>query len=519
MRILHFALFIAIFGACKSLTPIQKATVPEKDNGSEDGVSSSGPLGGDKQETEGEIDPEEYSTLGADGISLVDSATADLKTQVGTIFLQSCGKCHNKSGPTPVYVDNNKVQWDTVIKTSSSILARVNAKTNPMPSLDAPAALQITAKQKATITSYLKTQTSFKPKISLDKLKLPPRFSIKVFAPVLGARTMAVHSSGVVFVGTGGFWNKDPEGRVLALVPQGGQIKVVSFLKGLDNPNGVALDGDDLYVVEYQRIVRISNARQLAQKMAKEGGGPVDKAKYKTIFKNFPKQNVHQWKSIAISPDRKIYVSVGSNCNSCDFDRNIFSVILRMNLDGSGQSVVARGVRNTMGLAFHPNTKKLWFTDNSRDEMGPDIPNDELNVLNGGRNDFGFPFCHGKGTKDPLFNAGKDCNSFKSPFVALDAHVAPLGLSFYTGNVFPQEYRNQIFIAEHGATGLPKIGYRIKMVNPESGSGTYKDFISGWLGKGTDKFWGRPVDVKNYIDNSLLISDDYAGVVYQVSYK
>lgn len=519
MRILRLALFMSMLMACKSLSLSQKAAINEKDKVAEKTADSSGPLVEDNQAGGGEINPEEYSSMGPDGTSLVDSATADLKTQAGAIFLQSCGKCHNKSGPTPVFVENNKVIWDSVIKTASSILARVNSKTNPMPPHDAPAERMITAAQKATINSYLKDKTSFKPKVSLEKLILPPRFSIKVFAPVLGARTMAVHSSGVVFVGTGGFWNKDPEGRVLALVPQGGQIKVVSFLKGLDNPNGVALDGDDLYVVEYQRIVRISNARQLAQKMAREGGGPVDKSKYQTVFKNFPKQNVHQWKSIAISPDRKIYVSVGSNCNSCDLDRNIFSVILRMNLDGSGKTVVARGVRNTIGLAFHPTTKKLWFTDNARDEMGPDVPKDELNVLDGKGDDFGFPFCHAQGTKDPQFNAGKDCNTLHRPFIPLDAHVAPLGLGFYTGNVFPQEYRNQIFIAEHGATGLPKIGYRIKRVNPESASGTYKDFISGWLAKGTDKFWGRPVDVKTYIDGSMLISDDFAGVVYQVNFK
>jgi glucose/arabinose dehydrogenase len=213
-----------------------------------------------------------------------------------------------------------------------------------------------------------------------------------------------------------------------------------------------------------------------------------------------------------------MYVQVGSNCNICETNPGIHGQIRRYNADGTGMEIVARGVRNTVGFDWHPVTKELWFTDNGRDNLGDDVPPDELDRADKPGLHFGFPFCHGGDVPDPDFGSQHRCDEFVPPMQKLGPHVAALGMRFYTGSAFPPEYRNQIFIAEHGSWNRSTpIGYRITIVRLEANTAQkYETFAEGWLQSGTP--WGRPVDVLVMPDGALLVSDDHAGVVYRISY-
>ncbi|GIV35693.1 MAG: hypothetical protein KatS3mg032_0072 [Cyclobacteriaceae bacterium] len=216
-----------------------------------------------------------------------------------------------------------------------------------------------------------------------------------------------------------------------------------------------------------------------------------------------------------------MYIPVGAPCNICESDE-IFATITRINPDGTGREIVARGVRNTVGFTWHPVTGQLWFTDNGRDMMGDDLPPCELNVAPREGLHFGYPYCHGGSIKDPEFGHKRSCREFVPPVQNLGPHVAPLGLKFYTGTMFPDEYRNQIFIAEHGSWNRSKkIGYRVTLVRIDDRNRSlgYEVFASGWLDDATQKVWGRPVDVLVMPDGSLLVSDDHANVIYRISYR
>ena len=190
-----------------------------------------------------------------------------------------------------------------------------------------------------------------------------------------------------------------------------------------------------------------------------------------------------------------------------------------MNRDGSGLEVFAQGVRNTVGFDWHPADGSLWFTDNGRDMLGDDVPPDELNHAPKAGMNFGFPYCHGGTVSDPEFGGKHPCSEFTAPAQQLGPHVAALGMRFYTGTQFPAQYRNQIFIAEHGSWNRSsKIGYRITLVRLENGRAVaYEPFATGWL-QGQSA-WGRPADVLVMPDGSLLVSDDTAGAVYRISYR
>src|SRR6266581_5697126 len=231
-----------------------------------------------------------------------------------------------------------------------------------------------------------------------------------------------------------------------------------------------------------------------------------------------PRETHHGWKFIRFGPDGRLYVPVGAPCNICEPDPARYALISRIRPDGSDYEVFARGVRNSVGFDWDPRTKELWFTDNGRDWLGEDLPSDELNHAPRGGMHFGYPYCHQGDTADLEFGK-RACSEFSPPAVKLGPHVAALGMRFYTGNQFPPEYRNNLFIAEHGSWNRSKrIGYRIERVVVEGGRvAKHQVFAEGWL-QG-DSVLGRPVDLEVMPDGSLLVSDDHAGAIYRIAYR
>jgi glucose/arabinose dehydrogenase len=234
---------------------------------------------------------------------------------------------------------------------------------------------------------------------------------------------------------------------------------------------------------------------------------------------DFPTAHHHGWKFIAFGPDGKLYVPVGAPCNLCESADPRFASITRMDPDGGHFEIFAKGIRNTVGFDWHPLTHELWFTDNGRDELGDNVPPDELNRAPAAGLNFGYPYCHGKNISDPEFGKKHACSEFTPPAQELGPHVASLGMRFYTGKMFPEEYRNNIFIAEHGSWNRSqKIGYRITRVRLKDNQAVaYETFAEGWLPKSGD-VWGRPVDVLVMPDGALLVSDDHGGAIYRISY-
>ena len=343
----------------------------------------------------------------------------------------------------------------------------------------------------------------------LASIVLPEGFHISVYAKVDNARSMSLSPSGTLYVG-----NRAGD-KVYAVTDTNGDgiaDKKHVIASGLDTPNGVALYKGDLYVAEISRILKFSNIEdQLHNPPA-----------YEVVYDQYPTDTHHGWKYIAFGPDGKLYVPVGAPCNICNNpDKPVFASITRMNPDGTNMEIFAHGVRNTVGFTWHPETGDMFFTDNGRDRLGDDIPPCELNVATEKGQHFGYPFCHGGTIADPEFGDLSDCSEFKKPYRNLGPHVAPLGVKFYTGEMFPEKYQGQIFIAEHGSWNRSrKIGYRIQMVsNQDSGQPSYEQFIYGWLDEDKQEAWGRPVDVIVAKDGAMFISDDQAGLIYRVSYK
>lgn len=299
-------------------------------------------------------------------------------------------------------------------------------------------------------------------------------------------------------------------GNVYAVPPaQDGARKAIRIASGLNSPNGVAFRDGSLYVAEIERIRRYDNIEANLQKVP----SPVDVVK-------LPSERHHGWRYIAFGPDGKLYVPVGAPCNICDRDKDGFAQIWRMNADGSGREVVARGVRNTVGFTWHPTTKELWFTDNGRDMLGDNQPPCELNRLAKAGSHFGYPACHGGTIKDPELGQSADCSKFVAPVQNLGPHVAPLGVKFYTGTQFPKEYRGRVFIAEHGSWNRSeKIGFRITTVTLDGNRAvSYEPFATGFLQPG-ERVIGRPVDLLLLQDGSMLVSDDVGGKIHRISYK
>ena len=343
-------------------------------------------------------------------------------------------------------------------------------------------------------------------RLRLSSLTLPPGFAISVYADnVPNARSLALGPGGTVFVGT------RTAGNVYALIDANKDQKaddVLTLATGLTMPNGVAVRNGALYVAEVSRILRFDNIEASLRRPP----APV------VVHDALPTDQHHGWKFIAFGPDGYLYVPVGAPCNVCERDDPRYASILRMKPDGSGLEVFASGVRNTVGFDWHPGTNDLWFTDNGRDLLGDDLPPDELNRAPAKGRHFGFPYCHAGTLADPVFGVKRPCSSFVAPARTLGPHVAALGMRFYTGTSFPAEYRRQIIIAEHGSwnRSIP-IGYRLTRVTLKGNEvAGYEPFVEGWLQNG--KPWGRPVDVLVMPDGALLVSDDFAGAVYRITY-
>src|SRR5262245_58217027 len=340
--------------------------------------------------------------------------------------------------------------------------------------------------------------------LPLEKIKVPPGFTISIYAAgVSNARQMALGANGVLFAGS------MDAGNVYAMVDRDKDHRadeVVTIAKGLNMPSGIAFRNGALYVAEISRVTRYDDIESHLKNPPK----PV------VVNDTFPRERHHGWKFIAFGPDGMLYVPVGAPCNICRPDAR-HGVINRMNADGSGLEVFARGIRNSVGFDWHPVTNELWFTDNGRDEMGDDIPPDELNHAPRQGMDFGFPDCHAGTIPDPEFGK-QPCSKFTPSAMNLTPHGAALGMRFYTGSMFPQEYRNQIFIAEHGSWNRSTpIGYRVMVARLEGNKAVkYEPFAEGWL-QGS-RAWGRPSDVLVMPDGSLLVSDDQADTIYRITF-
>ena len=335
------------------------------------------------------------------------------------------------------------------------------------------------------LIAYLAAGMGHAQGLPLDAIRLPPGFSIALFARVPNARAMALGSDNTVYVGSRG------AGKVHAVRFDAGYRAIQPLLLAdrLQMPVGVAYRDGALYVSAVDRVLRFDEIEKQLARL------PGERPRATVMRDTFPDETHHGWKFIAFGPDGKLYVPVGAPCNICEPDADRYANIMRMNADGSALEVFARGVRNSVGFDWHPQTKELWFTDNGRDWLGDDMPPDELNHAPRAGMHFGYPYCHGGTLADREFGRKRSCSEFTPPAQNLGPHVAALGMRFYTGTLFPPEYRNQIFIAEHGSWNRSrKIGYRVSLVRLEGNRAvSYEPFAEGWL-QG-ESAWGRPADV------------------------
>lgn len=352
--------------------------------------------------------------------------------------------------------------------------------------------------------------TSNATSLPLSELNLPDGFSIDVFAEVENARQITRSDKGIVYVGS------RRAGKVHAVIDEDGDFKadrVIEIANGLTLPSGLTWHDGDLYVAAVSTIYRFENIDDM-----------LDNPSRKVIVDSLPDALHHGWKFIEFGPDGLLYVPVGAPCNICLSEDPRFASILRMDVNDPANTteVYVSGVRNSVGFDWHPITGELWFTDNGRDLLGDDIPPCELNRVSRQGQHFGYPFFHGNSLPDPEFGEGKSPGDYVEPALALGPHTAPLGMTFYTGSMFPARYRNEAIVAEHGSWNrTPEaghIGYRLIHARADvDGKLHYDVFIDGWL-RDNNESWGRPVDLLQLPDGSLLVSDDKAGVIYRISY-
>ena len=345
---------------------------------------------------------------------------------------------------------------------------------------------------------------------TLSDIKLPEGFSIDTYATgIKNVRSMTLSPGGTLFAGS-----RD-EGKVYAMRDENKDNKadkVMLIAEGLHMPTGITFHNGDLYVSEVSRILVYRGIESKLNAPPKPEVLPYE----------FPKEEHHGWKFIDFGPDGKLYVPVGAPCNICDrsTEDKRFASIMRMDADGKNAEVYAHGVRNSVGFGWHPQTKELWFTENGRDWMGDDLPPCELNYAPKPGMHFGYPYCHGGTYLDPEYGKDKNCADYTAPAQNLSPHTAPLGMTFYTGAAFPEKYRGGIFIAEHGSWNRTKpIGYRVTFVKLDGNKAvSYEVFAEGWLRDNGDRT-GRPVDVLELPDGSLLVSDDFGDAIYRIRYQ
>jgi len=341
-------------------------------------------------------------------------------------------------------------------------------------------------------------------KVPVDKLKVPKGFKVEVYASgIPNARSLRLGDKGTVFVS-----NRTLD-KIYAIVDKDGKREIKVIAKDLHRPNGIELHNGTLYIAELSQISKIDKIEDNLDNTPKPT----------VIYSDLPKDEPHGWKYLTLGPDNKLYFNVGAPCNIC-MPSEAHAQIRRINLDGSGAEVVARGVRQIVGMDWHPTLKQLYFTENARDWLSEELPNDKLNrVTQPGKDNFGYPYCHQGNIPDPEFGWGHSCDEFTKPVALLGPHSAPLGIKFYTGNAFPAEYRGQAFIARHGSWNKSKkIGGDILVakLNKDGSLKSLDPFLTGFIQD--NNYVGRPVDLLVMKDGSLLISDDYAGAIYRVSY-
>jgi glucose/arabinose dehydrogenase len=336
-------------------------------------------------------------------------------------------------------------------------------------------------------------------------LKLPPGFKAEVWATgVPGGRAMVRGDSGKVYVGTRGI------GRVYEITDNGASRTSRVVVDKLNQPAGVALRNGALYVIAIDKALRFDGIER------NPGVAPVDM----TAAFQLPKEQHHNWKYIAFGPDGKLYVPFGAPCNICEPGKE-YAQIRRYNPDGSGMEVIATGVRNTQGFDWHPVTKEMWFTDHGRDWMGDDTPQDELNRMAKTGQFYGFPYCHANGVADKDFRKANACDGVTLPATTMGPHAAAMGVHFYTGSMFPAEYRNVMFVARKGSWNrTKKFGYDVVTVRADANGGNVKvtPFMTGFLDEANDQFSGRPTYFLQLPDGSLLVSDEQLGAIYRITY-
>ena len=340
-------------------------------------------------------------------------------------------------------------------------------------------------------------------KLPVAKIKLPPGFKAEVWAAeVFDARGMRLGDKGTVFVSS-----LFGAGKIYAITDQGGKRQVKTIAEKLFLPNGIDFYNGSLYVATPKDITRYDDIEAKLDNPPK----PV------MIYDKLPGEVPHGWKYIRVGPDKKLYYSIGAPCNICDYGPE-FAKIYRMNLDGSGVEVVAKGVRNTVGFDFDPKDGSLWYTNNGRDWLSEDLPNDSLNHVTQIGQDFGFPACHQGDMADPEFGWGTDCKKYTQPAMLTGAHAGTLGMRFYTGKMFPAKYQGAMLIARHGPWNRSiKYGADIVAAWPDGkGGARMEPFMTGLVEN--NGYLGRPVDVLQLKDGSILVSDDHNGAIYRISY-
>jgi len=341
--------------------------------------------------------------------------------------------------------------------------------------------------------------------IDLNTLTLPSGFKISFFAEdILSARQMALSDSGIVYVGSMNAGNvyalKDVDG-------DGKADKKWTIAKNLKRPSGIAYKNGTLYVADIDRILSFHNI-----------DSSLDSPTYEVFFSDLPSDRHHGWKFLRFSPEGELIIPVGAPCNVCEAPTEKHSRLFALNMKSKELREIASGIRNTVGFDFHPATGELWFSDNGADMMGDDIPPDEINKISKQGSHFGYPYFHAGDIADPKFSKGKLAKDYEPPVLKLGAHVAPLGIHFYRGDMFEAKFKNQLFVAEHGSWNRSKkAGYKVGLVKIKDNQVVgYDDFVTGFMKN--EKTLGRPAAVMELPDGSLLVSDDFAHAIYRVTY-
>ncbi|MBX9596486.1 MAG: PQQ-dependent sugar dehydrogenase [Roseomonas sp.] len=349
--------------------------------------------------------------------------------------------------------------------------------------------------------------------VPVAALRLPPGFQAELYAHgIPGARMMAEGPNGTIFAGSRAI------GRVYAIRRNAdGTTRTSIVAQGLAQPNGLVMIGNSLFVIAVNRVLRYDNIEANLDNIPQ----PVDLTAAFGLPTEQEHAGNHHWKFASLGPDGRIYTNVGVNCNVCETDRDKFALLVSFNPDGSDRRIEARGVRNSVGMAHHPVTRELWATNNGRDWAGNDWPNDTLHRVRRSGEDHGFPFCSA-GSADPQFNAGRACSEFVQPAALLGPHTAALGMRFYTGTMFPEQYRNQIFIARRGSWNRAQLsGFDIAVAHLDAQGNVTRleEFMTGLRDDANQRFLGRPVDVQVARDGALLVADEQMGAIYRITYR